>query len=56
MIITIAYIYIYTYVIEREREYIFSIYDRLCGLVIRVSGNRSGGPSSISGTTRISEK
>jgi hypothetical protein len=26
--------------------------DRLCGLVIRVLGYRSGGPGSISGTTR----
>jgi hypothetical protein len=28
--------------------------DRLCGLVVRVSGNRSGGPGSIPGTTRFS--
>jgi hypothetical protein len=26
--------------------------DRLCGLVARVLGYRSGGPGSISGTTR----
>jgi hypothetical protein len=26
--------------------------DRLCGLVVRVPGYRSGGPSSIPGTTR----
>jgi hypothetical protein len=26
--------------------------DRLCGLVVRVLGYRSGGPSSIPGTTR----
>jgi hypothetical protein len=26
--------------------------DRLCGLVVRVPGYRSGGPGSISGTTR----
>jgi hypothetical protein len=26
--------------------------DRLCGLVVRVLGYRSGGPGSISGTTR----
>jgi hypothetical protein len=26
--------------------------DRLCGLVIRVLGYRSGGPGSIPGTTR----
>jgi hypothetical protein len=27
--------------------------DRLCGLVVRVLGYRSGGPGSISGTTRF---
>jgi hypothetical protein len=27
-------------------------YDRLCGLVVRVLGYRSGGPDSIPGTTR----
>jgi hypothetical protein len=27
-------------------------YDRLCGLVVRVLGYRSGGPGSIPGTTR----
>jgi hypothetical protein len=27
-------------------------YDRLCGLVVRVLGYRSGGPVSIPGTTR----
>jgi hypothetical protein len=26
--------------------------DRLCGLVVRVLGSRSGGPGSIPGTTR----
>jgi hypothetical protein len=26
--------------------------DRLCGLVVRVRGYRSGGPGSIPGTTR----
>jgi hypothetical protein len=26
--------------------------DRLCGLVVRVLGHRSGGPGSIPGTTR----
>jgi hypothetical protein len=29
--------------------------DRLCGLVVRVLGYRSGGPSSIPGTTRKTE-
>jgi hypothetical protein len=27
-------------------------YDRLCGLVVRVLGYKSGGPGSIPGTTR----
>jgi hypothetical protein len=31
---------------------IIIIIDRLCGLVIRVPGYRSGGPGSIPGTTR----
>jgi hypothetical protein len=29
-----------------------SEYDRLCGLVVRVLGYRSGGPGSIPGTNR----
>jgi hypothetical protein len=29
---------------------------RLCGLVVRVLSYRSGGPGSIPGTTRFSEK
>jgi hypothetical protein len=29
-----------------------SIYDRLCGLVVRVLGYRPGGPGSIPGTTK----
>jgi hypothetical protein len=32
--------------------YIYIYYDRLCGLVVRVLGYRSGGAGSISGTTR----
>jgi hypothetical protein len=28
------------------------VYDRFCGLVVRVLGYRSGGPGSIPGTTR----
>jgi hypothetical protein len=27
-------------------------FDHLCGLVVRVPGYRSGGPSSVPGTTR----
>jgi hypothetical protein len=34
----------------------YILYDRLCGLVVRVLGYRSGGPGSIPGTTRFSEK
>jgi hypothetical protein len=30
--------------------------DRICGLVVRVLGYRFGGPGSIPGTTRFSEK
>jgi hypothetical protein len=30
--------------------------DRLCGLVVRVLGYRSGDPGSIPGTTRFSKK
>jgi hypothetical protein len=30
--------------------------DRLCGLVVRVSGYGSKGPGSITGATRFSEK
>jgi hypothetical protein len=28
------------------------LFDRLCGLVVRVLGYKSGGPGSIPGTTR----
>jgi hypothetical protein len=34
----------------------FDDLDRLCGLVVRVLGSRSGGPGSIPGTTRFSEE
>jgi hypothetical protein len=45
------------YVMDDSRRYqIFSVVvgleDRLCGLVVRVLGYRSGGPGSIPGTTR----
>jgi hypothetical protein len=32
---------------------LYRVNDHLCGLVVRVFGYRSGGPGSISGTTRI---
>jgi hypothetical protein len=37
---------------RREIMFIYYICDRLCGLVVRVLGYRSGGPGSIPGTTR----
>jgi hypothetical protein len=36
---------------EKLLLYIF-LFDRLCGLVVRVLGYRSGGPGSIPGTSR----
>jgi hypothetical protein len=39
-----SYIYIYIY--------IYIVYDRVCGLVVRVLGYRSGDPGSIPGTSR----
>jgi hypothetical protein len=33
-------------------SYVAIIFDRLCGLVVRVLGYRSGGPGSIPGTIR----
>jgi hypothetical protein len=35
---------------------LFGEFARLCGLVVRVLGYRSGGPGSIPGTTRFSGK
>jgi hypothetical protein len=32
------------------------LYDRLCGLVVRLPGYRSRGPGSIPGATKFSEK
>jgi hypothetical protein len=39
---------------QRKKKFIFLKVklDRLCGLVVRVLGYRSGGPGSIPGTTR----
>jgi hypothetical protein len=40
-------------VCKNERFYVAYVkIDRLCGLVVRVLGYRSGGPGSIPGTTR----
>jgi hypothetical protein len=43
-------------VIQRSSQKAFSFcyswMDRLCGLVVRVLGDRSGGPGSIPGTTK----
>jgi hypothetical protein len=43
---------------ERNRQLRIArpMWDRLCGLVVRVPGYRFRGPSSILGTTRFSEK
>jgi hypothetical protein len=44
---------------EVRTELIYVMYkkvDRLCGLVVRVPGYRYGGPGSIPGATRFSEK
>jgi hypothetical protein len=38
--------------LSSEKMLSFGYNDRLCGLVVRVLGYRSGGPGSISGTTR----
>jgi hypothetical protein len=35
---------------------VLTVRDRLCGLVVRVLDYRSGGPGTIPGTTRFSEK
>jgi hypothetical protein len=47
VLITLSLLHSFKYfkVIEEET-------DRLCGLVVRVLGYRSGGPGSIPGTTR----
>jgi hypothetical protein len=36
--------------------YVLAVIDRLCGLVVRVLGYRSGGPGSIPGTKRKKKK
>jgi hypothetical protein len=45
----------YAYVVNaRQGKFVsmLNYVDRLCGLVVRVLGYRSGGPVSILGTTR----
>jgi hypothetical protein len=42
--------------LERGPLSLVSTIDRLCGLVVRVPGYRSGGPGSFPGDTRFSEK
>jgi hypothetical protein len=37
---------------KRKFSEVLILYNRLCGLVVRVLGYRSGGPGSIPGTTR----
>jgi hypothetical protein len=47
------YVLLYTFTIkENNIELDIALGDRLCGLVVRVLGYRSGGPGSIPGTTR----
>jgi hypothetical protein len=41
---------------EQIKEPMNLLSDRLCGLVVRVLGYRSGGPGSIPGITRFSER
>jgi hypothetical protein len=50
----LIYLFVYSYLFIFLFINLFS--DRLCGLVVRVLGYRSGGPVSIPGTTRFSEK
>jgi hypothetical protein len=40
----------------KEKGNILREHDRLCGLVVRVLGYRSGGPGSIPGTTPPPQK
>jgi hypothetical protein len=40
------------FALEKEQIFGYALKDRLCGLVVRVLGYRSGGPGSIPGTTR----
>jgi hypothetical protein len=39
------------YLLKNAGIYIYIYMDRICGLVVRVLGYRSGGPGSIPGTT-----
>jgi hypothetical protein len=36
-----------------DLEILYKTWDRLCGLVVRVLGYRSGGPGSIPGTKKV---
>jgi hypothetical protein len=38
--------------VKIKKKHYLAINDRLCGLVVRVLGYRSGGPGSIPGTTK----
>jgi hypothetical protein len=46
------YIKLHLEVICLNNVWYYVIYDRLCGLVVRVIGYRSGGPGLIPGNTR----
>jgi hypothetical protein len=39
-----------------DSDSLLTFHDRLCGLVVRVLGYRSGGPGSIPGTTKREKK
>jgi hypothetical protein len=47
----------YLFIIIQHLKFVFTVVtsDRLCGLVVRVLGYRSGGPGLIPGTTRKKE-
>jgi hypothetical protein len=44
------------YIAAVQKYKIYRFMDRLCGLVVRVLGYRSGGPGSIPGTNRKKKK
>jgi hypothetical protein len=41
-----------TVLLRAKLRTLYPVHDRLCGLMVRVLGYRSGGPGSIPGTTR----
>jgi hypothetical protein len=51
---TDVFLITFVYMLTLYARFAYPLYeqDRLCGLVVRVLGYRSGGPGSIPGTTR----